>query len=139
MINFQAKTFTFLDLNGHQLYTVQTQQSKKNDLGSPRKIWKNTFKKDPLAKLLAKQPFWYSWSCNYTRIFYFYTKSIDMERFENNFMKLKQCTVVRFASFFSGGFITAIVVNPPERRLAKCTSVQWKKLLILFQKGFHTT
>ena len=25
--------------------------------------------------------------------------------------------------FFSGGFITAIVVNPTERRLAKCTSV----------------
>jgi hypothetical protein len=30
---------------------------------------------------------------------------------------------VRFASFFSGGFITAIVVNPPERKMAKCTSV----------------
>ena len=30
-----------------------------------------------------------------------------------------------FASFFSGGFITAIVVNPPERRLAKHISVQW--------------
>ena len=36
-----------------------------------------------------------------------------------------QCTDVRFASFFSGGFITAIVVNPPERKLAKRTSVQW--------------
>ena len=33
-------------------------------------------------------------------------------------------TDVRFASFFSGGFITAIVVNPSERKLAKCTSVQ---------------
>ena len=32
---------------------------------------------------------------------------------------------MRFSSFFSGGFITAIVVNPPERRLAKRTSVQW--------------
>jgi hypothetical protein len=31
---------------------------------------------------------------------------------------------VRFASFFSGGFITAIVVNPPEMKLAKCTSGQ---------------
>jgi hypothetical protein len=36
-----------------------------------------------------------------------------------------QYTDVRFASFFSGGFITAIEVNPPERRLAKCTSVQY--------------
>ena len=35
-----------------------------------------------------------------------------------------QCTEVRFASFFSGGFITAIVVNPLERRLTKRTSVQ---------------
>ena len=32
-------------------------------------------------------------------------------------------TEVRFAIFFSGGFITAIVGNPPERRLAKCTTV----------------
>jgi hypothetical protein len=32
-------------------------------------------------------------------------------------------TLVRFASLFSGGFITAIVVNPPERKLAKRTFV----------------
>ena len=32
---------------------------------------------------------------------------------------------MRFASFLSGGFITAIVVNPPERKLAKRTSVHW--------------
>ena len=36
----------------------------------------------------------------------------------------RHCTEVRFASFLSGGFITAIVVNPPERKLAKRTSVQ---------------
>ena len=30
---------------------------------------------------------------------------------------------VRFASFFSRGFITAIVVNPPEKKLSKRTSV----------------
>ena len=34
-----------------------------------------------------------------------------------------QSTEVRFASFLSGGFITAIVVNPPESKLAKRTSV----------------
>ena len=34
-----------------------------------------------------------------------------------------QCTEMRFASFLSDGFITAIVVNPPERKLAKRTSV----------------
>ena len=32
-------------------------------------------------------------------------------------------TEVRFASLLSGGFITVTVVNPPERKLAKRTSV----------------
>ena len=32
-------------------------------------------------------------------------------------------TQVRLANFLSGGFITAIVVNPPERKLSKRTSV----------------
>jgi hypothetical protein len=34
-----------------------------------------------------------------------------------------QCTEVRFACFLSSGFITATVVNPPERKLAKRTYV----------------
>ena len=34
-------------------------------------------------------------------------------------------TEVRFGSFLSGGFITAIVVNPPESKLEKRTSVHW--------------
>ena len=41
-------------------------------------------------------------------------------------------TEVRFAGFFSGGFITAIVVNPPERRLAKRTSVHCRGSFALF-------
>ena len=32
---------------------------------------------------------------------------------------------LRFVSFLFGGFITAIKVNPPERKLAIHTSVQW--------------
>ena len=40
------------------------------------------------------------------------------------------CTEVRFASFLSDRFITAIVVNPPERNLAKRTSVQCLTLVI---------
>ena len=35
------------------------------------------------------------------------------------------CTEVRFGSLLSSGFITAIVVNLPERKMAKCTSVRW--------------
>ena len=35
------------------------------------------------------------------------------------------CTEVRFASFFSGGFTTMTVLNPPERKLAKRTTVHW--------------
>ena len=42
-------------------------------------------------------------------------------------MSSTQCTEVRFA----GGFITAIVVNTPERKLAKRTSVQ----CAYFRKG----
>ena len=48
-----------------------------------------------------------------------------LELMENHHSAL-QCTEVRFASFHSGGFITAIVVNPLERKVAKCTSVQRK-------------
>ena len=40
---------------------------------------------------------------------------------------LTQFTEMRFASFLSGGFITVIVVNPPEKKLAKRTSVQCLK------------
>ena len=43
-------------------------------------------------------------------------------------------TEMRFASFLSGGFITAIVVNPPERKLAKRTSVH-KDAFILARFG----
>ena len=40
---------------------------------------------------------------------------------------------MRFASFLSGGFITASVANPPESKLAKCNSVQccdWLKYVV---------
>jgi hypothetical protein len=35
---------------------------------------------------------------------------------------------VCFASFLSDGFTTMAVKNPPERKLAKCTSLQWSNL-----------
>ena len=37
---------------------------------------------------------------------------------------------MRFASFLSDGFVTAIVVNSPERKLSKRTSVNSLKLLL---------
>ena len=40
-------------------------------------------------------------------------------------IKTHQCTEVRFASFLFGGFITAIVVNSLERKMAKRTSEQF--------------
>ena len=40
----------------------------------------------------------------------------------------QHCTEVRFASFLSGEFITAIVVNQPERKLVKRTSVHYSKM-----------
>ena len=36
-----------------------------------------------------------------------------------------QRTEVPFASFLSVGFTAMAVINPPERKLAKRTSVQW--------------
>ena len=43
---------------------------------------------------------------------------------DDSVVPANQRTEVRFASFLSGGFITTIVVNPPERKLAKRTSVE---------------
>ena len=41
------------------------------------------------------------------------------------YSKLMHCIEVRFSSFFFGGFITAIVVNPPERKLPPlCTGLK---------------
>ena len=45
-------------------------------------------------------------------------------------------TEVHFASFLSSGFITAIVVNTPERKLAKRTSVQCVKSMQIWI-GFY--
>ena len=47
-------------------------------------------------------------------------------------------TEVRFASFLSDGFVTAIVVNPPERKLAKRTSVhrcRRQKVYLVYSKN----
>ena len=41
--------------------------------------------------------------------------------------KLPNHTKVHFASFLSGGFTTMAVINPPERKLAKCISVNRPK------------
>ena len=53
------------------------------------------------------------------------------------------CTEVRFASFLTAEFITAMVVDQPERKLSKCTSVQWmnsqkKKCFHLITVDFWT-
>ena len=42
---------------------------------------------------------------------------------------IQECTEMRFASFLSNGFI---VVNPPERKLAKRISVEW----VIYQSFF---
>ena len=49
---------------------------------------------------------------------------------------LLNCTEVRFASFFSGGFTTMAVINQPEKKMVKRTSVNWFKLVYgLFGKS----
>ena len=49
--------------------------------------------------------------------------------------KVKHSTKVRFTSFLSGGFITAIVVNATEKKLAKCTSVHSTSYLRVFHRN----
>jgi hypothetical protein len=49
-------------------------------------------------------------------------------------MEIEKCTEVLFASFLSGGFTAMAVINPPERKLAKRTSVKWCITTILRQK-----
>ena len=63
----------------------------------------------------------FSWRCqlSYETMFVWSVPKLECPE-----TAISQCTEVRFASFFSGRFITDIVVNPPERKLAKCTSVQ---------------
>ena len=39
-------------------------------------------------------------------------------------------TEVRFASFLSGKFITLIVVNPPEKKLAKRRMISYPDIII---------
>ena len=43
---------------------------------------------------------------------------------EKSLVSTVQCTEVCFASFLSGGFTSLAVITPPERNLAKRTSVQ---------------
>ena len=45
---------------------------------------------------------------------------------------------MQFSSFFSGGFITAIVGNPPERRLAKHSAVHRGEFCHFPFSGFTT-
>ena len=53
---------------------------------------------------------------------------------------IQQCKEVLFARFLSDGLITVIVVKPPERKLAKRTSVQWVAVSydIKFNGTLHT-
>ena len=50
---------------------------------------------------------------------------ITMINGQRNETVLTHCTEVCFAIFFSGGFITVTVVNPPEKKLANCTYVHF--------------
>ena len=50
---------------------------------------------------------------------------------------MHHCTDVRFARFLSGGFTTMAVINPPERKLAKRTSVHWMTLWLTDEHFCH--
>ena len=46
-------------------------------------------------------------------------------------ISLSQRTVVRFGDFLSGDFIAVLVVNPPEKKLAKRTYVQRARMTLI--------
>ena len=48
------------------------------------------------------------------------------------YKSVHSATEVRFASFLFGGFTTTVVINPPESKLGKCTSVHCCKIIIMF-------
>ena len=50
---------------------------------------------------------------------------------------LSYCTEVPFSSFLSDGFSTMAVINPPERKLAKSTSVDCHKLVNFDMQSHH--
>ena len=52
------------------------------------------------------------------------------------FIMPTQCTEMRFSSFLSGGF-TMAVINPPERKLAKRTSVHCAGKMRSYLGGVH--
>ena len=72
------------------------------------------------------------WKCRFNMRSVFKSKFQKMFGFKENCKthtiyssnaNLNQRTEVRFASFFSGGFTTMALINPPERKLVKRTSV----------------
>ena len=52
-------------------------------------------------------------------------KLISFIHHEIEILTWTHCTEVRFASLLSSRFSTMAVINPPEKKLANRTSVQW--------------
>jgi hypothetical protein len=61
--------------------------------------------------------------CDLMSFLMFFCKTLTGIQFPNG-PRFIQRTEVHFASSLSDGFTTMPVINPPERKLAKCTSVQ---------------
>ena len=70
---------------------------------------------------LIKSEKWAKSAARYTQIFDVMV-GINFKAYPNC-QYMYRSTEVRFPSFLSGGFITAIIVNPPERKPAECTFV----------------
>ena len=100
-----ALTVSFLLLNFDQKYKL----SNKNNMVSTWRNFKNTFPR-PLFIIIFRP-----------EILKFHPYSILNG--DTRVELVIHCTEVRFASFLSGGFTTMAVINPPEKKLAKRTSV----------------
>ena len=75
-------------------------------------------------------------SCTYGQKFNFHIQ--NLAEAPSVISTLCQYTEVNFASFLSGAFITDMVVHPPERKLAKRTSLQYAKFTLSFWAAIST-
>ena len=95
-----------------------------------------------MAKVLLGRRLWVLPTCTVVCKSYHSLSENHFCGCKKGLITLNHCTEVRFASFLSGGFTTMAVINPPERKLIKRTSVHWFKILLLICNvnlaDFHT-
>ena len=66
-----------------------------------------------------------------------YYEKLKIRNFSVQIAKLRECIEVRFPSLLFGGFTTMTVINPPEKKLANRTSVEWSNSNVVHTIELH--